>query len=83
MKYGGFPADRKGCADSMTYAQLAAGVAHLPLNQIAEVPKEKLIFSEEVRRMCERNDCGSYAKNWMCPPGVGPVAEWYAKSRRS
>ena len=66
----------------MTYAQLAAGVAHLPLNQIAEVPKEKLVFSEEVRRMCERNDCGSYAKNWMCPPGIGPVAEWKERMLR-
>ncbi len=34
-----------------------------------------LQFSEEFRRACERNACGKYGANWMCPPGVGPFEE--------
>ncbi|MDR3600761.1 MAG: DUF2284 domain-containing protein [Desulfosporosinus sp.] len=32
-------------------------------------------FNEEFRAMCEKNVCGSYNKNWMCPPAVGPISE--------
>ncbi|WP_407312358.1 DUF2284 domain-containing protein [Desulfosporosinus sp. SB140] len=32
-----------------------------------------IIFNEEFRGMCEQNTCGSYNKNWMCPPAVPPI----------
>lgn len=54
-------------------------LAELPFRQIGEIDKEKLIFSQEVRRFCECNSCGDYGKNWMCPPGVGEVGEWQEK----
>lgn len=38
---------------------------------IAEVTQIK--FSEDFRQLCEQNSCGSYNKNWMCPPAVGPI----------
>lgn len=28
---------------------------------------------EDVRAMCVENKCGSYQKNWTCPPAVGTV----------
>jgi predicted metal-binding protein len=37
-------------------------------------------FSEEFRKACERNTCGKYGANWMCPPGVGPFEELKAKA---
>ena len=32
-------------------------------------------FSDEVRRLCEENRCGNYARTWACPPAVGTVEE--------
>jgi predicted metal-binding protein len=37
-------------------------------------------FSEEFRRACERNACGKYGTNWMCPPAVGPFEDLKAKA---
>lgn len=60
----------------MTFEQFHEAVAHIPFHQIAEVEKEQLVFSDEVRKMCESNSCGQYGRTWMCPPGVGEVAAW-------
>ena len=30
-------------------------------------------FSDEVRRLCEENRCGNYARTWACPPAVGTL----------
>ena len=38
---------------------------------IAEVIEIK--FNEDFRKLCEQNSCGSYNKNWMCPPAVGRI----------
>ncbi|MFV0435873.1 MAG: DUF2284 domain-containing protein [Desulfopila sp.] len=32
-------------------------------------------LSDECRKMCEQNMCGSYGRNWMCPPAIGSLAE--------
>lgn len=40
---------------------------------IAEVTEIR--FNEDFRKLCEQNSCGSYNKNWMCPPSVGPITE--------
>ena len=37
-------------------------------------------FSEEFRRACERNACGKYSTNWMCPPAVGPFEQLKEKA---
>ena len=34
-----------------------------------------ILFNEEFRVLCEKNACGSYNKNWMCPPAVGPISD--------
>ncbi|NLI92640.1 MAG: DUF2284 domain-containing protein [Peptococcaceae bacterium] len=33
----------------------------------------KIQFNEDLRKLCEQNSCGSYNKNWMCPPAVGSI----------
>jgi len=39
----------------------------------------KIVFSEELRKMCEQNACGKYGTNWVCPPAVGPLEYLKAK----
>lgn len=46
----------------------------------AIVDTSDIQFSEEFRNACERNTCGKYGANWMCPPGVGPFEELKAKA---
>lgn len=38
---------------------------------IAEVADIK--FNDDFRMLCEQNLCGSYNRNWMCPPAVGSI----------
>ena len=38
-------------------------------------------FSPAVREACERNFCGRYGKNWMCPPHVGAMEALAEKIR--
>lgn len=52
------------------------------LHQHAVLPVEKILFSDEVRHLCEVNACGNYGKTWACPPAVGPVEECVAKCQK-
>lgn len=60
----------------MNFEELKTLLSDISFNQIEEIDKNKLVFSEEVRKICEGNGCGRYGKTWMCPPGIGPVADW-------
>lgn len=35
--------------------------------------QKDLIRSAEFRKLCEKNQCGSYGKCWMCPPDCGDI----------
>ncbi len=37
------------------------------------ISTKEIPFSDEVRRICEKNACGMYGTNWACPPAVGSV----------
>ena len=41
-----------------------------------------LVFSGEVRRMCEMNTCRKYGTTWACPPALGTVSECRERCRR-
>ena len=47
---------------------LALNATHASIAEVAEIK-----FDEDFRKLCEQNSCGSYNKNWMCPPAVGPI----------
>ena len=47
---------------------LALKATHASIAEVAEIT-----FNEDFRKLCEQNSCGSYNKNWMCPPAVGPI----------
>ena len=38
--------------------------------QIQSVSSKEIVLSEEVRKLCEKNSCGNYGRNWACPPAV-------------
>lgn len=39
------------------------------------IPVEKLSFHEEVRKICEDNQCRCYGTTWACPPAVGSLED--------
>ena len=39
------------------------------------MPVEKLRFFDEVRKICEGNQCRRYGTTWACPPAVGTLDE--------
>lgn len=43
--------------------------------QYQVLPVEKLVFSQEIRGLCEANSCGCYDTCWTCPPAMGTVEE--------
>jgi predicted metal-binding protein len=43
---------------------------------------DKITFDEGLRSYCEVNYCGSFGKNYACPPDVGTVREVIDKARR-
>ena len=49
---------------------LALNATHASITEVAEIK-----FNEDFRKLCEQNSCGSYNKNCMCPPAVGPISE--------
>ncbi|SHI19801.1 DUF2284 domain-containing protein [Desulfosporosinus lacus] len=49
---------------------LALNATHASVAEVAEIK-----FNEDFRKLCEQNSCGSYNKNWMCPPAVGPIKD--------
>ncbi|WP_170932726.1 DUF2284 domain-containing protein [Desulfosporosinus sp. FKB] len=56
--------------EKLTFLAKSLGAAHAAIIDVAVVQ-----FNEDFRTQCEQNVCGSYNKNWMCPPAVGSIAE--------
>lgn len=55
-------------------AALSAGAS-----RSAIVSTHDVVFNESLRDMCAMNTCGNYNTCWVCPPAVGPVADWRAR----
>ncbi len=43
----------------------------LRINICLEIDPANLVPEERIRKYCEENQCGSYGKNYTCPPNVG------------
>ena len=54
---------------------IAAHKEELGIHQYAFLTTDCISFSDGVRKLCEANACGLYAKTWACPPGVGTYEE--------
>ena len=48
--------------------------------QYGLIDTKQIIFSDEVRRLCEANVCRNYGTTWACPPAVGTFDECKEKS---
>jgi predicted metal-binding protein len=53
---------------------------HFPESK--EIPIDTIAIKEAVRKLCERNACGHYGKNWACPPALPPLDEMEAAFAR-
>lgn len=60
----------------------AETLKELGFDRFAVIPTEDVVFSPEVRKMCEVNRCGMYDKSWACPPGVGTLDECIARCKK-
>ena len=40
-----------------------------------EIDPVMLVPEERIRKYCEENKCGSYGKNYTCPPNAGSLSE--------
>ena len=49
-------------------------MADLPLYIYAYLDPKSLVYSEQIRWICE-NECPMYGTSWACPPAVGTVSE--------
>ena len=47
--------------------------------QAAEIPMDKLVYTEESRAYCASNKCRSYGATWACPPAVGSLEKCRAE----
>ena len=56
--------------DRLSSLAKSLGAAHAAIINVEDIK-----FNDDFRLQCEQNSCGSYNKNWMCPPAVGPINE--------
>ena len=60
--------------------QIEKQLLEFPLAQYTYIPLEEIVFSEQVRHICE-TECSRYGTSWACPPAVGTVEECREKCR--
>lgn len=48
---------------------------NLNIHEYAFIKPSVVIFSDEVRMFCEKNNCGMYGTSWACPPAIGSIEE--------
>jgi len=53
--------------------EIEKDLAQLPILENVFFKPSEIIFSKEVRDLCEGNCCGMYNKSWACPPAVGSI----------
>lgn len=59
----------------MNQKNIEDAIKHLPIHEYTFFKSEDVVFSDEVRSLCEKNSCGMYGTSWACPPAVGTVDE--------
>lgn len=50
------------------------------ISQYGVIKSQQIIFSEEVRDICEKNSCRNYGTTWACPPAIGTLEACREKS---
>jgi predicted metal-binding protein len=52
---------------------LSQDIEGLPIHESVFMRSKEVIFSDQVRSLCEQNRCGLFGTSWACPPAVGSV----------
>ena len=57
--------------------KIITDVKHLGVSAAAyfDVADSEIRFDARFRELCENNACGSYGRNYMCPPAVGSLED--------
>ena len=55
----------------MDFSAMEAACLEAGAYKAAVIEVERIPFDKGLRAYCEANACGSYGKNWACPPSVG------------
>lgn len=55
----------------MEFTDMEALCLEAGASKAAVIDAERVPFDKGLRAYCEANLCGSYGKNWACPPAVG------------
>jgi predicted metal-binding protein len=48
---------------------------------VSSVKTEDVVFNAELTELCKQNACGSYGRNYMCPPHCGEINGLIEKAR--
>ncbi len=70
-----------GSTAMLTEKELIGNAIHHGAHKAHVIDVDKITFDENLRSYCEVNYCGSYGKNYACPPDVGTVREVIDKAR--
>jgi len=57
------------------YNELAATAKECGFTQYAQLDISTLEFLQEIRDMCNPEQCRNYNKSWSCPPACAPLEE--------
>lgn len=61
---------------------LASEVKALNVTNASMIDASAIEYSKAFRQLCAQNKCGSYDKNWMCPPAVGAFDDLVEKASK-
>ena len=50
-------------------------LSQMGITSFGYIKTSEIVFSEEVRHICEGNRCRNYENTWACPPAVGTLEE--------
>lgn len=65
----------------MTFENIAEKCNEYGAFKASVINVDEIQFDENLRSYCEANSCGSYGKNYACPPSVGDVNTVIAKAK--
>lgn len=69
--------------DTPFAVQTPAEALHgIGITSFGYIQTREIVFSGEVRKLCEGNLCRNYGKTWACPPAVGTFEECRSRCLR-
>ena len=71
-----------GAENGLTMPEALALARDCGFDHVSELNVQALKFEQAVRDMCAAGRCGSYGKNWCCPPACGTLEASAAQASR-